>query len=255
MIDAGNRIAGAMLSLLMLTVLSACVTQLPQPSTVAVERPDFTGLWKIAAYDLIVKPENDTVNLTEEAQHRLKNYMTNYDWKGADIPVKFCMPHGMPWIMLSRARDYLFDIYQTPDRITMLFEGMDVHRLIRLDQTAVPEAFVPSTNGYSLGRWEGSTLVIETSSLRPTNEVVGSYQRSGQMHITERWRLIDHAEYGRALEVDMTVVDPVIFRKPAHGYQLFVPAEPGSVLNAYACNESLWDDHVLELESQRTKNH
>ncbi|MGE0116240.1 MAG: hypothetical protein AB7T07_15320 [Steroidobacteraceae bacterium] len=214
--------------------------------------PNFNGLWKVANPDLTIKPDEDKTNLTDEAQRRLRMFASEY---GAnEDPIKYCMAHGMPWMMVSKARDYLIDIYQNPDRITMLFEGFDQHRLIRLDQTAVPEGFATGTNGYSIGRWDGSTLVIETSALRPTNEV-GPRQRSDQMHITERWRLIDQVEYGRALEVDMTVVDPVIFRKPAHGYQLFVPAAPGAVLNAYGCNESAWDDHVTELQSKRAGKH
>jgi hypothetical protein len=204
-------------------------------------------LWQIASLDLTVKPEDDAAVLTDEAQRRRRAYTSHFN-TAVDDPSKFCVPHGMPWIMVSRARDYLIDIYQTPSRITLLFEGMDVHRLIRLDQTVVPEGYTPGTNGYSLAHWDGSTLVIATTALRPTNEA-GLLQRSEQMQVTERWRLTQHPVYGRALEVALTVTDPVIYRKPAHGYQLFVPAPAGSVLNAYGCNESLWDDHVSELAS------
>ncbi|MGD9843243.1 MAG: hypothetical protein AB7F79_13125 [Steroidobacteraceae bacterium] len=222
--------------------------------------PDFTGLWKVADPELTVKPpelafylqDKDAAILTDEAKRRFNAYTSNYNTQ-IESPELFCMAHGMPWIMVPRAREYLIDIYQTPDRVTMLFEGYDIHRLIHLDQTAVPDNVLPSTNGYSLGHWEGSTLVIETSALRPTNEV-GPKQRSDQMLVTERWRLIQHPIYGRALEVDLTVVDPVIYSKAAHGYQLFAPGPPGGVLNAYGCNESMWDDHVTELDTeQRTK--
>jgi hypothetical protein len=74
-------------------------------------------------------------------------------------------------------RDHLIDIYQTPDRVTMLFEGYDVHCLIHLDQTAAPENSMPSTIGYSPGHWEGAVLVIETSALRPTAALKTSGQR------------------------------------------------------------------------------
>lgn len=193
---------------------------------------------------LTVKPEDDGSVLTEEAQRRLKEYRANYDTAVHD-PNRFCVPHGMPWIMVSRARDYLIDIYQTRDRITMLFEGMDVHRLIRLDQKAVPEGYSPGTNGYSLGHWEGATLVIETSHLRAASDV-GPLQRSEQMRVTERWRMVRHEKHGEALEVQLSAADPVVYRSPGRGYQLFVRAPAGSVLNAYGCNESLWDDHVAE---------
>jgi hypothetical protein len=244
----GELLARALLYSLVLCLVCACGRQQPDSANGAAAHPSFNGLWSIANADLTVKPGDDASNLTDETQRRIKAYAGN-DGVTVESPEKYCMPHGMPWIMVSRARDYLIDIYQTTERVTMLFEGMDVHRLIRLDQTSVPESYSPGTNGYSLAHWEGSTLVIETSSLRPTNEL-GRFHRSEQMRITERWRLIEHPKYGRALEAQITVVDPVIFRKPDHGYQLFIPAGPGAVLNAYGCNESAWDDHVVDVQNR-----
>jgi hypothetical protein len=235
-------------SALALLLVAGCATVRP-PSAASAPHPNFNGLWKMASAEITVKPEDDQSVLTDEAVRRHQAYAHEFD-TAIDTPDRFCMPHGMPWIMVSRVRDYLIDIYQTDERVTMLFEGMDVHRLIRLDQSAVPDGFTPGTNGYSLAHWDGATLVIETSHLRPSNPA-GAFQRSGAMHITERWRLIEHPKYGRALEVDLTVTDPVIYRHPAHGYQLYVPAEPGSVLNAYGCPESLWDDYVGEHEAKR----
>lgn len=217
----------------------------------AAPHPDFTGLWKIADGSLAVKPEDDVKALTDEGQRRRRIFQSDFD-PLHDDPNSFCVAHGMPWIMLSRARDYLIDIYQTPQRVTLLFEGMDWHRLIRLDQKQVPEGYTPGSNGYSLGHWEGDTLVIATDHLRATPEV-GLYQRSEQMQLSERWRLIRHLKYGRALEVTIDVVDPVIFRGHSRGHQLFVPADPGSVLNEYGCTESLFEDHLAGKAKQRNQ--
>jgi hypothetical protein len=62
--------------------------------------------------------------------------------------------------------------------------------------------------------------------------------------------LIQHPKFGRALEVTITANDPVIYRHAGKGYQLFVPAPAGSVLNAYGCNESLYDDHIEKERSR-----
>lgn len=232
--------------LAMLAMACACPAWAAAPAT---KHPDFTGLWKVADAQLTVKPEDDASVLTDEALRRRRRLATEFDPQ-RDDPNRFCVPHGMPWIMTSRARDYLVDIYQTPRRVTMLFEGMDWRRLIRLDETQVPEAWTPGTNGYSLARWEGDALRIETDHFRATPPI-GPYQRSEQMHVTEYWRLVQHPKSGRALEVTLDVVDPVIYRGHARGYQLFVPAGPGSVLNEYNCTESLFEDHLAERAKQQ----
>ena len=210
--------------------------------------PNFTGLWQVADTNLTIKPEDDPTLLTDEGLRRKRESAANFDAE-RDSADAFCVPHGMPWIMLSRARDYLTDIYQTKDRITLLLEGMDVHRLVRFDQGLVPDTFQPSTNGYSLGHWEADTLVIETTHLRATNPA-GRYQRSEQMKVTERWRLINHPKFGRALELQVEALDPVLYRHVGRGYQLYVAAPPGSVLNAYGCAESRFDDHINELRKK-----
>ncbi|MGE0113321.1 MAG: hypothetical protein AB7T07_00330 [Steroidobacteraceae bacterium] len=231
--------------------------------------PDFSGLWVMGDPYQVVKPDEDgdfltfdsnaedvakagqapdfSANFTEETKRRRQYFLSHYD-KTKDDQVNYCVSHGMPWIMTSRG-DYLIDIYQTKDRVTMLFEGMDVHRLIHFNESVPPPSFTPSTNGYSIAYWDGDTLVIETSALSERN-VIGLKQRSNQARVTERWKLIQHPKFGKAVDIDLTVVDPVVYLKPAKGHQLLIQAPPGSTLNMYSCNETLWEKHVRELEEQ-----
>lgn len=225
------------------------VLAIASASAPAATRPDFTGLWQMADADLVVKPDDDESNLTEETLRRRAYYRANYDAKLFD-PSKSCVPHGLPWIMTSRARNYVIDIFQAPSRITMLFEGMDVHRLIRFGPHLVPDEFLPSTNGWSTARWEDRTLVIETSALAPRHPI-GLMQRSDEARVTERWRLVQHPKFGEAIDVEITVVDPVVYRAPAHGRQLFVRAPAGTVLNYYGCNETAWEERLARVERER----
>lgn len=236
----------------LLTVLLVLASAAPAVSRAqaAASHPDFTGLWKIANPELVVKPEDDASGLTDEALRRRRLLQSDYDLK-RDDPNNFCVVHGMPWIMLSRARDYVFDIYQTKTRIIILFEGMDWRRLIDLEPHPLPDSYLPGTNGHSEARWQGNELVVTTDHLRATPEV-GPFQRSDKMHVVERWRLVRHSRYGKALEVRMEVTDPLIYRGTAHGYQLFVPAAPGSVLNEYGCTETLFEQHLEELAARRS---
>lgn len=255
-------------SLLRVLILGLC--GLAVSGAAGAKHPDFSGLWVMADVYEVVKPDEDgdfitfdsspeevakadqapdfSANFTEETKRRRAYFLSHYH-KEKDDQVKYCVPHGMPWMMVSRG-DYLIDIYQTQDRVTLLFEGMDAHRVVHFNQSGPPPGFTPSTNGYSIGRWEGDALVIETSALSERN-VVGLKQRSAQARVTERWRLIQHPKFGKALDIDLTVVDPVVYLKPAKGHQLLIPAPASSTLNMFSCNETLWVDHVRELEAQR----
>ncbi|MGD9842761.1 MAG: hypothetical protein AB7F79_10010 [Steroidobacteraceae bacterium] len=234
--------------------------------------PDFSGLWMIADVHQTVKPDEDgdfitfdsspeevakasqasdfSANFTEETKRRREYFLTHYH-KDTDDQVNYCVAHGMPWMMVSRG-DYLIDIHQAKDRVTMLFEGMDAYRVIHFNETAPPVSFTPTTNGYSVARWEGDSLIVKTSALSERN-VIGLKQRSTQARVTERWRLIQHPKFGKALDIDLTVVDPIVYLKPAKGHQLLIPAPTGSTLNMYSCNEALWADHIRKLDEQRSQ--
>lgn len=217
-----------------------------KPST-----PNFTGLWRVADPNLIVRPDVNATrdDYTDEAWANLQDYREHWDTK-VDDPAKFCVAHGMPNTMTSRARDYLTDIYQTGDRITVLVEFMDNHRVIRFGDAPVPDTFAPSPNGWSRAKWEGRTLVIETEALKEKNPV-GPMQRSDEARIVERWSLVQHPKFGEVLDIDMTVTDPKVFRHPVKARQVYMRAEPGSVLNHYGCADSLWDDWVARKQAAR----
>lgn len=252
MTNAWKKQAGLAMKALVLGTVFAL------PSLAAAKKhPDFTGMWGMSDYEFVQRPgeymgrafEYDDSLLTPKAREAIKffeKHRRGFD----DDAVTHCVPHGMPWIMTSPARDYLIDFYQTNDRITLIFEGMDVHRVIFFNQKSVPENFASSTNGYSIAHWEGDTLVIETTALRAKNPY-GMMQRSESAKVTEHWRLIQHPKYGKALDIDITVEDPEVFIKPVKGHNMLIPAAPGSTMNAYGCNETKWDDYVeQELPKQ-----
>ena len=135
----------------------------------------------------------------------------------------------------------------------VLGQLLDMHRLIYFHQKKVPEGFRPSTYGYSRAHWEGQTLVIETSALHAINPV-GPLQRSDKAHVTERWRIVQDATYGRALSIDVVEEDPLVFQHAAPGHQLLIPAAPGSALNEYGCSQSLWEDHIKTVKPLDASN-
>jgi hypothetical protein len=120
-----------------------------------------------------------------------------------------CILPGVPRIM---AAPYPFRIFQTPGQVTFLYEMNRGYRAVRMDaQHANPEAWDPTYSGESVARWEGNTLVIDTTNFNDRTTVDRSgLPHSDQLHVVERLRKING---GRQLEALITMEDPVTFSK------------------------------------------
>ena len=66
---------------------------------------------------------------------------------------------------------YPFEIMQTPDRVTMLYEYASAVRRISLGGTPYPGDDMPLYNGLSAGHWDGATLVVETTDIRADTQL------------------------------------------------------------------------------------
>jgi hypothetical protein len=216
---------------------------------------NFSGIWVIADPALAVVPEANVDNLTDAAKERIARYQTQYD-PSVDDPSSVCLAKGMPWTMLNRARDYLTEIYQTNDRVTVFFELYDAYRHIRMDRTEFPDYVAPSSNGYSIAKWEGSTLAIETRGVIETNPV-SHVHRGPDLRIIEKWSLQQDETHGEVLVVDMTIHDPLIYKQPAEARFVMKRAEEGEAVGGYNCPNYLWDKFVekrtAELEAKAAK--
>jgi len=128
---------------------------------------------------------------------------------GANLdPHARCLPPNYPraWALPQYRR-----IVQAPDRLVLLHEFMASYREIVTDGRPLPADPTPSWNGYSSGRWQGDTLVVETVGFRDDLwlDLAGSPLTSAA-RVTERIR---RPNYGR-LEIEVTVNDPKAYTKP-----------------------------------------
>lgn len=135
--------------------------------------------------------------------------------------------------------DYAFDqmlnkIEQTASAMIISYGFMDMVRVIHLDGD-FPDEIEPSVAGYSIGEWEGDTLVVKTKGFKPgflraSGRLSGGEVRHGdQMEITERFFMNDD---GTELTREYTVVDPVYlaepyshFNKSIYTTEAFIPYE------------------------------
>jgi hypothetical protein len=133
-----------------------------------------------------------------------------------DNPDANCMPMGITQFhMQPQPRK----IIQTPKLIVILYESNYGLRYIYTDGRTLPKQGEPQPwwYGYSVGRWEGDTLVVETNNLRGAEESpydgwldVRGTPYSGQAKFVERFR---RPIFGK-LEIDVTVEDPKALTKP-----------------------------------------
>jgi len=119
-------------------------------------------------------------------------------------------------------------IFQSPGYVLIQSEMGDP-RVIPTDGRELPDNLVPQWNGTSVGRWEGDTLVIETTGFRPETAWRSSSQN---LRVTERISRIDHD----TLEYAFTVEDPSTWAEPWGGVYPLTEMQD-SVLFEYACTE------------------
>jgi len=100
---------------------------------------------------------------------------------------------------------YPMEFVQTKDRLIEFFDYFYVHRTIWLDGRKLPDDPEPTWYGYSVGHWEGNTLVVETTGFNDQSWVDSDgHPHSDQMRLDERFQRVDHD----TIEARMTLTDP-----------------------------------------------
>jgi hypothetical protein len=126
-----------------------------------------------------------------------------------DNPEAFCLPMGL---MQFHTQGFPRKFIQTPKVMVILYEASSGIRQIFTDGRKLPDNDPqPWFYGYSVGRWEGDTLVVETSGFRDDGWLdINGTPMTDKAKMTERFRRVS---YGR-MEIDITVDDPKAYTKP-----------------------------------------
>jgi hypothetical protein len=123
-------------------------------------------------------------------------------------PSERCLGHGVTDYDTSATPR---KIIQTPNVIAILFEGYNHYRQILLDGRPLPEVTQPSYLGYSVGRWEGDTLVVDTNGLNDQGWLdMNGHPQTESTRITERFRRRDFGH----IDLQITLNDPSAYTKP-----------------------------------------
>jgi hypothetical protein len=148
------------------------------------------------------------------------------------FPGAHCVPMGIPNAgLVSEATKFV----QAPQQLVILYEADGTHRQIYTDGRALPKEIVqPAWLGYSVGKWERDTLVVESAGFndRTWLDVVGHPHGEG-LHVVERFHRRDSGH----MDVEMTFDDPEMYTKPfsiKYTYDLLADSDVFETI----CNEN-----------------
>jgi len=160
------------------------------------------GRWSLpqVSFDLHLWP------LTEKGRAAQESYDQTLN------PQIDCIPVASPSLMLY---SNIFEVRVTDDFVEILFEWLDVERVIQLDDRAHPPADERFHQGHSIGHWEGDTLVVDTGNFTAHGAGNAFQVPSGTAkHLVERLTLSDD---GKRIDYAFELTDPEYLTEPVTG--------------------------------------
>ncbi len=193
-------------------------------------KPDLSGLWQTASAppEILERLIPGTTNGAGEEP--LSQYFINifFDFKPEDEPIQpeaaklfrerarnfskesplpHCLPEGMPLVEMAPAP---YKIIQTPGMTVMLYERDTTYRQVFTDGRSLPDDPQPSWLGYSVGKWDGDSLVVDTIGFNDRGWLdARGHTHSESLHLTERFL---RSDFGH-MDVQLTIDDPKTYTK------------------------------------------
>jgi hypothetical protein len=172
---------------------------------------DFSGIWMGygKAFNTL---SNDPPPMTSWAKARYDAAKPGIGRRAQPLgndPIMACDPIGYPRIAFYN--DYPMEFVQTKDRVIELFDFFYTHRTIYLDGRKLPDDPEPTWYGYSVGHWDGNTLVVQTIGFNDKSWLDNdAHPHSDQMRLEERFQRVDHD----TIQATMTLTDPKAYTTP-----------------------------------------
>jgi len=177
---------------------------------------------------LIVDPPDGRIPpLTPEGQQRVAAARRGIDVKSRGLYER-CVTGNQGPPRVPGNHDAESQIIQAPGYVVLLLQSNNDARIIPLDGRPHLPSSVRTWLGDSRGRWEGNTLVVETTNFHPEREWRGS---ADAMHLVERFTRVD----AKTIQYGFTVTDPGTWTKPWTAEVPWPSIEPG--LYEFACHE------------------
>src|SRR5215510_9966453 len=206
-------------------------------------KPDLSGLWQPEVnpyrFDLIQDLKDESIfRPAAEATftERVKDFRR-------DDPVTNCLPGG-PSEMLNTT----YRIIQSPDIAALLYEsGTGRYRQIYMDGRKLPKDPNPTWLGYSVGHWEGDTLMAQSAGFNDRTWLDrAGHPHSENLRVTERFQRVDFGH----MQYQITFDDPETLTKPL-SLSLSVNYRADTDMLENVCNENNRDRiHMVGTENR-----
>ena len=196
----------------------ALIDELPEAAVLIND----TGAGELAAGDF------DGLTLTPAAIEEVRNY----DFADELERENTCNAPSVAFFMQA---PFPMEIYQSAELIVFKMEYYDLYRVVFLDGRAHPPAGAPhSRSGHSIGRWEGDTLVVDTTHISSGTFMNNGFNHSEDLHMVERFRL---SPDGSTLWLTQVYDDSQVFAGLAARYMAWT-RRPGEYVYPYDCDPS-----------------
>jgi hypothetical protein len=170
-------------------------------------KPDMTGVWMgVTKYMINIAADIKEMPFQPAAA---AEYQRRRASESKDDPSAQCLPLSPPLRVTITSPFKLIDVPEKEEML-MLNEGMR-QREIFMDGRPLPKDPEPSWYGYSIGRWEGDDLVVESSGFNGKLWLdINGHPTSDALHLTERYHRKDFGH----MSLEITIDDPKLYTKP-----------------------------------------
>lgn len=167
---------------------------------------------------LVVDPPDGRVPVLPSAEERRDAYLARSGDSYAYMSVwDRCISRGVPGSMFPAGYNNAYQILQTPGYVVILYEMIHDARIIPLDGRPRPPQNVRSWMGDARGRWDGDTLIVETTNFHDRGWIASSaaggrikgIPHSEALHVVERFRLADPD----TISYEVTIEDPPVYSR------------------------------------------
>jgi hypothetical protein len=242
-----SRVVGALLVIIGATSMPAAAQwpKRPAPGDLSAPaprsadgEPDLSGVWRVRQNSYLVyvtselKPEEILPWAAALYKQRADNFRRDTDG------IK-CLPPG-PKAGIS-GLSLPMKIVQTPSLVVVLYEYQTIYRQIFTDGRALPDDPNPTWMGYSIGRWDGDTLVVTTAGYNDRTSLdLGGHPHTEALRVTERFRRRDRGH----IDLQVTLEDPKAYTRP---WTLSIELDliPEEELIEYVCENERDAQHMV----------
>ena len=209
-----------------------------EPHTAAFQVPAGEGI--------IVEPADRKIPYKPEALAKRNDLRDHHSF---DDPQGHCAPSGIP---RQTYTPFGFQIVQPRGAVAILYEAEHAYRVVRTDGGPHIPATIKMWQGDSIGHWEGSTLVVDSTNFngRTWLDMSGNFT-TDSLHVVERFTPVD----ANTVRYEATIEDPTIYARPwTIRFPLRRVTQPGYYIMEFACHEGERDlQHYTQDTGKKEK--